>query len=116
LSVVTVGLRRKEQITHIGAGFLLGAVVGAVALAVTQDVRVTEFGDGVYLVGSQVPPGTYSTPLTQTDACVWARLSDATGSASSIIQGGSLAGPQSVTILPSDVAFKTVGCRWHSSG
>jgi len=69
------------------------------------------FGDGTYSIGNgsgQVPTGTYRS--TGGSDCYWARLSDLTGSDSSIIASNELSGPDVVTILSSDAGFQTQGC------
>jgi hypothetical protein len=69
------------------------------------------FGDGTYSIGNgtgQVPAGTYRS--TGGSNCYWARLSDLTGSDSSIIANSLMSGPDVVTILSSDGGFQTQGC------
>ena len=69
------------------------------------------FGDGTYSIGngsSQVPAGTYRS--TGGSECYWARLSDLTGSDSSVIANSFLSGQDAVTILSSDAGFHTQGC------
>jgi hypothetical protein len=69
------------------------------------------FGDGTYSIGNssgQVPAGTYRS--TGGSDCYWARLSDLTGSDSSIIANNLLSGQDVVTILSSDAGFQTQGC------
>lgn len=65
-------------------------------------------GDGVYIVGSDVHPGTYRS--TGSDNCYWARLKDATGGAGSILANHLASGPQLVTIVEGDFAFETTRC------
>ncbi len=69
------------------------------------------FGDGTYSVGNgsgQVPAGTYRS--TGGSGCYWARLSDLTGSFSSVIANNFLSGPDVVTVLSSDAGFESDGC------
>jgi hypothetical protein len=65
---------------------------------------------GTFLVGSQIQPGTYATqgPTTQDDG-QWARLSNTTGTPTAVIANGIVNGPTTVTILPTDAAFQTIG-------
>jgi hypothetical protein len=64
---------------------------------------------GVWLVGSQVPPGTYGVNASR--GCYWARLRDFTGNLSGIIDNEFVSGggPQLVTITASDVGFENDG-------
>ena len=65
-------------------------------------------GDGTFLVGEDIQPGTYRTDGEE--GCYWARLSDASGELESIIANGNPQGPTTVTISTSDAAFETNGC------
>jgi len=67
------------------------------------------FGDGTYLVGAQVTPGTYRT-RTPADGCYWERLSGLSGELGHIIANSFSDYVQVVTIAPGDVAFHTDGC------
>ena len=75
----------------------------------------TSFGDGIWAVGTQVAPGTYTTAGGA--SCYWERESDLTGGSSSLIANDSPAGQVSVTIAPTDKGFKTQDCgTWTKSG
>jgi hypothetical protein len=67
--------------------------------------------DGTYRVGIDIVPGTYRSggpsPQGESD-CYWARLKSL--NASDIIKNNISAGPQVVTIEPSDTAFATRSC------
>lgn len=65
-------------------------------------------GDGTFLVGEDIDPGTYRTDGGE--FCYWARLSDTSGELESIITNGSAQGPTTVTVSASDAAFETSGC------
>ncbi|MDP9488472.1 MAG: hypothetical protein M3Q49_22260 [Actinomycetota bacterium] len=67
-------------------------------------------GDGTFLVGEDIQPGTYQTDGGGEFGCYWARLSDASGDMESIIANGNPRGPTTVTISASDGAFETSGC------
>ena len=70
----------------------------------------TTFGEGTYLVGSQIAPGTYQTPGTTTEfGGGWYRLSGTTGDHSEIIAVDSVEGPATMTVLPTDHAVKFIG-------
>lgn len=71
-------------------------------------------GDGTFLVGADIEPGTYRT--AGTDTCYWARLSGTLGSFDEIIANNFGAGQQVVTIDASDVAFETTRCgTWEKA-
>lgn len=70
-------------------------------------------GEGVYVVGPDIEPGTYRTDGPGNGAfpyCYWARLKDTTGSFEAIIANGNPQGPATVTIKKGDGAFETSGC------
>ncbi|MFW6205115.1 MAG: hypothetical protein ACOC96_09095 [Actinomycetota bacterium] len=66
-------------------------------------------GDGVFLVGDDIEPGTYRGDGSS-GTCYWARLSGTSGDLDDIIANDLPQGPTVVTIAESDVAFETVGC------
>lgn len=71
-------------------------------------------GEGVWLVGEDIKPGTYRTTGPSDPAfpnCYWARLSGTSGEFSDVITNGNPPGPAIVTIDASDVAFETNGCK-----
>ncbi|MFC8514317.1 hypothetical protein [Streptomyces sp. NPDC057257] len=77
-------------------------------------------GDGTFVVGKDIKPGTYRTDGPQggliTD-CYWARLSSTSGDVNDIIANESTKGQTTVTISPSDKAFTTNGCKtWEKVG
>jgi hypothetical protein len=79
-------------------------------------------GDGTVLVGVDVAPGVYrSAPQTRTTGtvrtCSWERLSGTTGALGDTIASDRSDGPSVVTILPTDVAFRTQFCgSWTRVG
>ncbi len=76
-------------------------------------------GDGTYLVGTDIQPGTYKTagPDNSAGDCYWQRSKDSSGSFDSIIANDNLAGQGVVTIRSSDGAFKSQGCQaWVKAG
>jgi hypothetical protein len=77
-------------------------------------------GDGTYIVGTDIKPGTYRTDGPEDTAipnCYWARLQATSGEFSDIIANGNTAGPTTVTISASDKAFQTTGCKtWTRTG
>lgn len=69
-------------------------------------------GSGIYLVGSDIQPGTYRSS-TQ-GSCYWARLSGTSGEFGDIIANDNVTGQAIVTIQPSDVAFESNDCgEWQ---
>lgn len=71
-------------------------------------------GDGVWLVGSDVQPGTYrSAGAVDGDYCMWSRHSSTSGGVieNIIASDGSFAGQMVVTIEPGDKLFRTKGCE-----
>ena len=71
-------------------------------------------GDGVFLVGDDMPSGTYqATVPTESLLCYWARLAGTDPDNIDEIHENGLAEPGdevTVTILESDVAFESSGC------
>jgi hypothetical protein len=68
-------------------------------------------GDGTYLVGSDIKPGTYRSEGKNKYGCYWARLSDTTGEGDAIIANGNAEGPAIVKIAAGDRAFQTTDCK-----
>lgn len=79
----------------------------------------TEFGDGQWLVGRDVKPGTYRTTGPADDGigtCYWAREKDASGEFDAIIANGDPTGPANVTVNKGEY-FETNGCQtWRLAG
>lgn len=74
-------------------------------------------GDGVFLVGKDIQPGTYRSEGKDNVLCYWARLSDTTGEPGDIIASGNAEGQAIVKIAPSDQAFQTSDCKpWQRIG
>ncbi len=77
---------------------------------------VTTFGEGKFVVGTDIAPGTYVTtgPSGNVD-CYWERLKDASGTTTDSIIANNLGpGPATVTIDQSDAAFQTRWCNTWS--
>jgi hypothetical protein len=78
----------------------------------------TTFGEGKFVVGTDIAPGTYHT-LGPADAqyCYWERFKDPTGAAESIIANHVGRGPTTVTIDAGDGMFNTRWCgTWTKVG
>lgn len=77
-----------------------------------SDSGTTIPGNGTFLVGEDIAPGTYRTDGSG-NFCYWARLSGLSGEFQDIITNGVPEGSAYVTISASDVAFETSSCgQW----
>ena len=76
----------------------------------TVDQKTSIPGDGKFSVAHQIKPGTYRSTNSSSKSCWWSRHGDFKESSPKTIATGSGKGQQLVTILPSDVAFKSSGC------
>jgi hypothetical protein len=96
------------------------SIAGGVVAAPTVPSTVPpgplrSFGDGTYLVGRQVLPGTYVAPGGSN--CYWARLSGLSGDLNDTITNDNALGQAIVTVQPGDRAFQTEGCgTWRPLG
>lgn len=86
----------------------------------TNDLRpvtasvTTPFGDGTFIVGTDIAFGTWSTPGGE--SCYWARLSGFGGTLNEIIANALPPAAAVVTIAPGDAGFETSGCgTWTKS-
>lgn len=72
----------------------------------------TTFGEGKFLVGTDIAPGSYQTtgPSGRLD-CYWERLKNTSDATDSIIANDLGPGPALVTIDKSDAAFQTRWCN-----
>ncbi|MDH6246807.1 hypothetical protein [Mycobacterium sp. OTB74] len=72
--------------------------------------------DGIYVVGTDIVPGTYATagPVGN-GRCYWRRMNNPDPMVKgNVIDSALSAKPQVVAIDPADKAFKTSGCQpWH---
>ncbi|MFJ4788333.1 hypothetical protein [Streptomyces sp. NPDC088794] len=77
-------------------------------------------GDGTYVVGSDIKPGTYRSKGPQgglITSCYWARLSSTSGEVKDIIANNATSGQTTVTIAATDKAFTTTGYKaWKKIG
>jgi hypothetical protein len=86
--------------------------ISVTGIATASSVRT--FGDGTYIVGKTVAPGSYRAPGGSN--CYWERDRNFSGGDNSIIANDTPAGPTLTTISPSDKGFQTSGCgRWTSN-
>jgi hypothetical protein len=71
--------------------------------------KANEFeGEGIYLIPSDIKPGTYKAGPASSGNCYYARL---TGPGGEIIDNNNTSGPVVVTIRPSDGALEVSGCE-----
>lgn len=63
-------------------------------------------GDGMYIVGEDIEPGTYKADASP--GCYWARL--ASGDTSDIVDNDNVDGPAVITIAASDYAVQVARC------
>jgi small nuclear ribonucleoprotein (snRNP)-like protein len=68
----------------------------------------TRFGEGVYIVRTDITPGTYRS--RGGGSCYWARLRAFTGDLNAIIANGNTSAQTIVTISASDRGFQSQGC------
>jgi hypothetical protein len=92
------------------------AAAPAPAAPAAPAAGATIAGDGTFLVGSDVRPGTYKSPTPDSGNCYWARLSGS-DSINGIIANNNSAGPSVVTIRKTDRMFESTGCNeWTRVG
>jgi hypothetical protein len=76
---------------------------------VTYHPTYSQYGEGTYVVGTDIKPGLYHTQGG--DICYWARLSSL--DTTKIIDNNTGTGPQTVEIKPTDKAFQVQGdCKF----
>lgn len=68
----------------------------------------TSFGDGMYIVGTDIHPGTYKSSGQQ--GCYYARLSGFGGSTDDIIANDNTDTPAIITIAATDKGFQSENC------
>lgn len=73
--------------------------------------------DGTYLIGRDIPAGTYSTPGpkdTGIHMCGWERHSNGSGEAGSTIASDVTEGPTTMALAPTDYSVRVTGCNGWS--
>ncbi|MGH2496986.1 MAG: hypothetical protein ACRDIV_19985 [Ktedonobacteraceae bacterium] len=68
----------------------------------------TTFDDGMYIIGTDIEPGTYKN--AGSSGCYYARLSGFTGTIDSIIANNNTDAPAIITIAASDKGFESTRC------
>jgi hypothetical protein len=80
----------------------------------------TSFGDGQWLVGTDILPGVYQVVVrADSTGCTWERDSSSDGTADSVLESGVGRPTQklAVTIKDTDKVFHSQGCgTWHRIG
>ncbi|MGB9359913.1 MAG: hypothetical protein WCC01_15300 [Acidimicrobiia bacterium] len=74
----------------------------------THDPALTSFGDGDWMVGTQIVPGRYRN--TGGDSCYWERVSGWSGGFGDILANDNVDGSTIVDISFSDVGFSAARC------
>ena len=81
-------------------------------VAATSEFHV--FGDGDFVVGKDIQPGTYRTRVGS-PGCYWARLKGFSGTVEDVIANDNTDGPEVITIAASDMGFTSTSCgTWTS--
>lgn len=92
---VTVTVTTRVTVTRKAAAAAVGASFG---------------GEGTFLVGTDIRPGTYRAPAASSGNCYWERMRDLTGSMNSTIANDNTSGPVLITVKSTDKAVKVSGC------
>jgi predicted peptidase len=112
--VAVLVLAYKAGVASMPSGHAVQAPRPAQAASVPATIP-GQIGDGTWLVGIDIQPGTYRSTgaVPRINFCWWGRLSDTTGDSHAIIASGAAnAGEQIVvTINPNDRAFKATNCE-----
>lgn len=107
----------RDRLGRLTSPLLLGgtaAVNGIVewqmrAVLGRDALPAAAFGDGVYRLDQGFPAGTYRT-LGSAEGCYWERLRGLSGHPGEIIANDLSTQPMTVTVEPSDVAFRVSRC------
>ncbi|SKH54975.1 putative secreted protein [Mycobacteroides abscessus subsp. massiliense] len=68
-------------------------------------------GNGTFIVGKEVAPGTYHSVPIDDIGCSWATLRDLDNTPKSMINGNNSTGPIFAVIHPGDFAFTSFNCQ-----
>jgi hypothetical protein len=103
---------------HSGSASDRGGKGGSGADKKEQAAKKAAFGgDGSYLVGKDIKPGTYRTSGNTEGMCYWERAKDASGETDSLIANDNVSGTSYVTVKATDKLFKSSGCKdWEAVG
>lgn len=110
--VIANGLSNVHQVVSIAptdAGFSTkGCGTWTSNLSALTTSPTAPFGDGVFIVGTDISAGTWSAPGGS--GCYWERLSGFSGELSDVIANDFGTTTPVVTISSSDVGFTSDGC------
>src|SRR5690554_53912 len=119
---IAAGARGRLTISESDAGVEFSGDCRWVEVSEAPPVEVgADVGEGVWAVGDEIQPGTYTTQAPQGDvfdSCYWARLSGFSGEFGDLITNGIVeAGSRGrVEVLPSDAGVVFTGeCTWTRS-
>ncbi|QNG24233.1 hypothetical protein G4H71_15390 [Rhodococcus triatomae] len=105
---------------YLAAAATTTAAVCATIATVGSAAASPTFGDGTYLVGTDIAPGQYagSGQVDEHMGCYWERRSGTSGNFDEILANDyTHSGRVVVTILPSDYAFRSEDCgTWTRIG
>lgn len=77
------------------------------AVAITRSIK----GDGTFIVGEDIAPGTYRSPPPSSGTCYWGRLKDLGSGSNSIIATSNTSGPSLLRVAATDFAVETKRCE-----
>jgi hypothetical protein len=111
--VIASGLGSYRHVVSISASDLAfnatGCGVWTSDLSAITSSPTAAFGDGVWIVGVDISPGTWSNS-DSSDGCYWARLDGFSGELDDIDDNEFTYDPQSVVIQAGDAGFESSGC------
>lgn len=103
-----------------GAGVVTAPTRATVTSAPAQGLPPGQFSDGTYLVGTDMPVGTYVTDGSGSDtasgSCYWSRNKNDAGSAGNVIKNNYGSGPGRFSAKAGEVVILQHGCTWHKAG
>lgn len=118
--IIAITVRRGESAATSPARPTASASPAPAAppASASPPVPATSFGEGRFVVGTDIAAGTYRTAGKSGHLdCYWERLRDTSGGTESIIANSLAPGPATVTIDRTDGAFQTRWCRtWTKAG
>lgn len=103
---------RKGKVIEMGKFILLFSLIFVLPSIVWAEPK-TQFGNGKYIVGEDIAPGTYKSkgPGGGIPICSYQRLKGLSGAFEDIIATENIQGPAVVTIKPTDKGFFSQGCQ-----
>ncbi len=99
-----------DEVVILGGPVAISPAVEALTPCAELPPPAIDFLDGTYIVGTEVPAGTFRT-LAAEGLCYWERLAGFSGGLDDIIANGLADGaPEIVTIASTDAGFSSSGC------